>query len=496
VAFLGVAAAGLATAIWIRGRRVEPPAASVEASGAPLAPEVPDAGAEPALDLAALAALTARAGAHLTCEGGASSAFFLAPEYALTAAACPRGAEAQLRLGDGRELLGRVAWRDERLGLAAVEVPGAAVRPLLPGDSTGLASGEAVFLAVDAGSAFALREAKVDRVGRNLLGVACLELEPGALVDAAGAPLLDGRGRLLGLLPSEIAEPEQLGLAVPVEYLAAGVPGLAVPAPEAAERWRRILEQVEGEDRRDAEAYAGRFAKPALVQVSAAGGSRLEGLVLRRWPVAARPDEAAVEVREEGRAVCAAKGAVRSWTVLPQGLHRLDRALARRARWAVERGVARDLYLGVLEVELTGCPAERLSPSAAVALAEGEEPERPVGFPRAALLEEAARKEEQRAAEERQLRQREETAQEEARAEVAWRQSFRQAHERIAELEDRRRGLKERQEWASTHAQWIELDQAQQEEREAEGSLRRAEEELDELERQASRQAVPREWRQ
>ncbi len=501
-----IAAALLATRAW-SGRREAPPARAPPTVGDATAEE----GASQAEAIAAdeMASRVAHASALASCGEDSGLVFFVGPEHGVSAVPCREAADVQLQLWDGRELLGRIAWRDDRLGLTAVEVPGAAAHGLDLGDAASLTQGQRVFQAVETGAAVGIIERRILQVGRNVLGVAFLRLERGSAGDGALGPLLDARGRLLGMIPGDQTGSEALELAVPVEYLRLRVPGVQPASPEEQERWRLILEKVAEEDSREVDAFAERFGQPVLVQATVSGLGRLEGLVALRHTGGPPPaTDRTVELRQGGNVLCAARGTVDRWTSLEAGLGRLapGGSEARRFRWALRRGAAGDLYLGPLPLDVGACPAEGVGPEAALFIALGEEAETPVKFPRAALAEakaqadeKAARVQEEarpggegrrEAESERQRKQKAEEA-----VEASWRDAFRQAHERIERLEAMLAALKEKERRAWANGEWFELGSVQQQIPAAERDVEKAKEELDELDRQASRNAIPREWR-
>jgi hypothetical protein len=496
LAALAAAALILAVALlpWRGWPERAPPQAPSQQAPAPA--QTADAGVTAeALPPAEVALRLARAGALASCEGEAGTALFLEPERAVSRIACA-GQVVALALADGRELLGKVVGRDGRVGAAVLEVPGAAASPVTLGDSTALASGDLLYQAAEGGTEIAVRERRLLRTGRVILGMAFLETEPAPAGDAPGA-LVDPGGRLVGFPAGPLA-PGESDLFLPVEYLRPLLPGLPA-APEAAERWRRTLERAQEEDRREAERFSRRFAGPALVQARVAGPGLLDAVLAQRWSGPPRQVDLPLVALDEGRVLCAGSAAAREWLSAEEALRRLalDGPLARLLRWARERRAADDLFLSAVLVVLRDCPVERASPRAVLAVEGGEQAD--VRFPRAALLDadaqasaeaEASRRE---AAESRARRAQEE--QERARSEASWRKAFGEVHERIARLEARRAALRDEEDRAWSYQQWFDLDRVRRETAEVEASLAEARQDLAELERQASFQAVPREWR-
>jgi hypothetical protein len=499
LAAVGLAALLLAGAALFAARRARPPGGAAPAPAeAPAAPAQPAEGLAPETVAARVAAASALAG----CGEQAGRAFFVGPEEAVADVAC-RPEEAQLRLADGRDLLGKVTWRDALAGLSILEVPGAAAPHLPIGSAAGLAAGEPVYLVAEDGPGMAIAESRASGVWQVDLGLAYLAAAPGGASPGGGALVLDRGGRLAAVASADPAGPGP-GLALPVEYLAPHLRG-AGPVPEDPARWQAILSRAAEEGRRELESVEASLARPRLLQVEVAGPDRLSGLLLRTRPKAPVAERLRLVVRDGARLACTAEAAPRSWTPLAEALAGLGTAgpWIRQARWAVERGRAGDLQVGEAAIDLSGCDLDAAGPGAVVAV-EGSEGVSPaVALPRAALLEERARVEERsrlgeeaRRSEEEVRQQREQDEADLQEAERRWREAFGSAEARVEEQRERLGALREQERKATIESQWYQLGRIQQQIPAAERSLRRAEEELEELDRQASRLAVPRTWRQ
>jgi hypothetical protein len=348
---------------------------------------------------------------------------------------------------------------------------------LTVGDSTALAAGDPVVLVGNpSGLAFTVHEGVVSYVGRDVLGVAYVQLNADVNPGNSGGPLLDVQGRVVGIVSIKILGADRIGLALPIEY-ARPAAGLAAPAPEAAARWKAIVDRVEEEDRREVEAYRRKFTTPAVAAAGVSGQRRIAAAVLQRWPGVPTSVPLVLEVREGERVLCSGAGTVVEWTRTEDQMRRAlqDAPDVRRMQWALKRKVSSDLYVGTLEVDVSSCPAD-VPATAVLAIRGGEPLERPVRFPGAALA----------GAGEAGAARRQETEAADAEAEASWRAAFRKLHERIARLEEKRAALRT----ASGSGQ------ATAELNAVEAKLAEARQALDDLERKASQAAVPREWRQ
>jgi hypothetical protein len=412
----------------------------------------------------------------LTCRGKLGSGFFVGKDKVLTNAhvTCGPGAALDVKLGGGRQLIGRVRTLDAWLDFAVVEVPGADVAaPLALGDSTALSPGDpVVLLGSPLGLEATVHDGKVSFVGRNLEGVAHVQMNADVNPGNSGGPLLDGRGRAVGIVTLKAEDATGVGFALPVEYVR---DALELPAsdPAARGRWEATRARIRQEDDAEAARLVSRLERP-LPLSAAAAGERLAVVVMQRFPRGTAPVAIEAEVRDGEKLLCESRGEVSDWVPIEQRFKEAaehDRA-GRRVRWMVRRGISTDAYAGAAELDVSTCPAA--VPEAATVSIRGAGDE-VVAFPARAL--EAGR----RMAEVRGARAARLESDDAARSEAAWRQAFREARERIAGLEAKRRGLLVRD--------------ARRELPSVEAELAAARESLDELERRASFRSVPREWR-
>ncbi|HEU4385528.1 MAG TPA: trypsin-like peptidase domain-containing protein [Anaeromyxobacteraceae bacterium] len=497
LAALALLGAGLA--LWLRGAPERPglastPTPATEAKGAaPGRPPEPGP-AEPSNRLATpeIASRATRAVAQVSCRDRSGTAFFVSPERAVTNAhvACGRGETLQVRLHDGRELMGRTAIWLEQPDLALIEVPGASASPLALGDSTLLAPGDAVVLIGNPGGlTFTVHEGRVSFAARNLFGIAWVQLNAAVNPGNSGGPLLDGQGRVVGVVSLKAAAADGIGFALPIEYVRSRLPDDRGQTPEQLARWNAVLARAREEDAREVEAFRARFQKPALLAATLGGGGRLVATVLFRAPRAPPTLRLRAEVRDGDRVACGADGAVEQWVGVESGLRdELRRSPEEpRLRWAVERGVAQGLHVGGMVLSLGHCRPEDIPELAVLALRDGEPGDRPVQFPGSAFAEALRRDDEARAQRGSRARGEEERL---ARSESQWREAFRSARQSVTELDETRQRL--RQKASSASLDWREQGDLAQ----TEARLLRARDQLDELEREASLQGVPRHWRQ
>jgi serine protease Do len=485
VGAVAVLAGAGAALLALRGRAPAPAPREVAAAPEPAATPGPPAErreeaapekAAPALSTAELARLARPALAVLTCRGKLGSGFFVGRDRVLTNAhvTCGAGSTLDVKLGGGRQLIGRVRAIDPWLDFAVVEVPGAeAAAPLALGDSTSLAAGDPVVLVGSPlGLEATVHDGKVSFVARNLEGVAHVQLNADVNPGNSGGPLLDGRGRVVGIVTLKAQDASGVGFALPVEYAREALEAPPLD-PAARERWDATRVRVRQEDDAEAARLVARLERP-LPLSAAAAGDRLALVVMQRFPRGSTPVAIVAEVRDGEKLLCESRGEIAEWDPIERRFQEAaehDRA-GRKVRWMVRRGISTDAYAGAAQLDVSSCPAS-LPDSATITIrGAGDEV---VAFPVRAL--EAGR----RTAEALGARAARVEADDAARSEAAWRQAFREARERVAGLETRRRALLGRDPRRELPA--------------VEADLAAAREALDELERRASFQAVPREWR-
>ncbi|HZZ83400.1 MAG TPA: S1C family serine protease [Anaeromyxobacteraceae bacterium] len=502
---LGLAAALLAMAVGgaavVRARLAGPTSllspGPPAADGAPAAGSVAGAGAavsgERRLSTQEITSAALGSVVEVACGARTGTAFFVTPERAATNAhvTCGKDELLRIRFHDGRELMGRPLTLEPKLDLAILEVVGAAARPLPLGDSTALAPGDPlVLLGNPQGLTFTAHEAKVGYPSRNFFGTAFVQLNGSVNPGNSGGPLLDGAGRVVGIVSRKVTGADGIGLALPVEYLRALLPEAPPPGDDARRRWTETLRRLRQEDQAEVEKYRGRYRKPTLAAAGLYPQRGLFAVVLRRW--AGSPSElpVTIDVRGGARILCSSATEVQSWEPAEQQLERELRDAPDQPRlvWASENRIMRDVFVGLAPLDLGGCALDEVPASAVLAVRGGDESDSPIPFPKPSAVEASARMQEARA----RAQTSRETAQD-ARDEAAWRGAFRRVRADIATLEGRRERLRER---VTTSLPTSAPNDPRKQLAEVEARLAHANESLQDLERQASGASVPRAWRE
>lgn len=300
--------------------------------------------------------------------GSLGSGFFVKPDLILTNAhvvAAEREPVAVV-FSDGHEIQGQVMERDTRLDIALVQVPSAAAEPLALGDATGLRTGDrVVFVGTPEGMDFTVHEGIVSHTARQILGVAYLQIDANVNSGNSGGPVLDGTGRVVGIVTAKVNGAEGLGIALPINYAYEGDPPLLPkPNPRPDSRtWRALLDRVEEEEREAVQEISVATMKPVLVAVTARQKGELLVTVARisdREPV---PENFLFTFRKPGRMLCGVPTSIERWGLA--GRTELS-GHPRIGRWLRDNGISQDVYVGVAPVSLRRCPEGELRGSVMV----------------------------------------------------------------------------------------------------------------------------------
>jgi putative serine protease PepD len=141
--------------------------------------------------------------------------------------------EVQVRLDSGRRLTGEVVETDARADLAVVRVR-EALTPL-PGRDARPEPGEEVFaLGAPLGLSGSVAKGVVSAMRQDGPAAGLIQVDVPVNPGNSGGPLIDARGRVLGVTTSKLAEGEGIAFAVPVAQAGALGTREAAPAPAPA----------------------------------------------------------------------------------------------------------------------------------------------------------------------------------------------------------------------------------------------------------------------
>jgi serine protease Do len=290
----------------------------------------------------------------LRCRDSVGAGFFVSPDLLLSNAhvACSEDKLIRVLMAGGRELTAEVVERDETLDLAVFRIPGANVTPLPLGDATRMGPGDkVVMIGSPRGLEFTVHEGIVSNAGRNYLGVAYLQIDANVNPGNSGGPLLDGQGRVVGIVSMMVGRSSGLGLVLPINYAYEGLSPLVQPSwpkPDST-RWTELLTSVRETDKREADQMSTAFEEwpGGIVSLTSSRGVPI-AVVARRFTVAEPPaDSGTFVVFQGGRRQCERTYPIDRWRRVRDDEQGSDR---RFYRWMERNGITRDLFVGFADL--------------------------------------------------------------------------------------------------------------------------------------------------
>lgn len=366
---IGVAAAvlvalGIGAVLSFRGG---PPAgAGNSAAGVP-APEAAARGSEkadgPALSPTKVAELGMAATVALSCSNRLGTGFFVEKGVLITNAhvLCPDSPTLKVRFSDGREVQGTVENSDEAVDLAVVRAPGLLGAPLSLGDAGALKVGQPLtMVGSPKGLDFTVHHGGVSNLDRREMGVAYIQVDAAVNPGNSGGPLIDERGRVVGVITAKQSDAEGIGLAVPINYLHSGssplLPDLAGPRSAV---FARMAQKAESESQQMAADIATTELLPAFAAAEAGGGAIRVAVLL---PASSEPAPRSFTFHLSGSTgghVCSVEGAVSRWVkvVRQDGSSPLG---ARADGWLKRQNLSIEYFVGYALTRLDQCEGLRV----------------------------------------------------------------------------------------------------------------------------------------
>jgi len=350
-AWVAAAVAAVALVLLLRSPGSGPadPAASAEAGGTadgpPLAtPEIAD--------------LALPGTVSLRCEDSVGSGFFVAPDRVLTNAhvLCEGNEPLAVHLSDGRSGRGKPLRRDDRLDLALLEVSGVEGQPLALGDAGRLRVGDVgVMIGSPVGLDFTVHEGRVSNLDRIVMGVAFMQVDARVNPGNSGGPLLDSRGRVVGVVSLKATGAEGIGLALPINYAFAGPsPLVASPLDAPSPGFDRIRQSADAQDEQMASELRTTGQRPGLMS---AGFDLAGGLIATvTWPSAFEPFQKQLNFNllVGGVSVCEIPGTVARWDKL-QAENGGSPLPPRTREWLERHGFSSQMWVARFRLDWMNC---------------------------------------------------------------------------------------------------------------------------------------------
>jgi serine protease Do len=300
----------------------------------------------------------------LLCKSQSGAGFFVAEDLVVTNAhvACGMDTEIRVRTSSGESGTGKPVHIDTHHDLALVRVSGLKGTPLPLGDAGTLEVGEnLVMIGSPVGMDFTVHQASVSNVQRAMLGVAYIQIEARINPGNSGGPVLDRRGRVIGVATLKQADADGIGFAVPINYVFTAGQNTWVAPPEGAAASpgfaSMLARAVKDEQETVAEATAAGEVK-RIVAVRQVSATTLHVLIVRIAMQAPPPEMATFRVWAGEQEVCAPPGPVREWRVVEGGS---DEVPPHVKEFLARNNLGFQVYLGAAEVRLDGCPFDTIT---------------------------------------------------------------------------------------------------------------------------------------
>jgi serine protease Do len=325
----------------------------------------------PALSGAELAQRGLASTVVLRCSETLGSGFFVAADRVLTNAhvLCPAGETLEVHTSDGRQGTGRPIHAKEDLDLALVQVEGLSGIPLPLGDAGSLRVGDrVVVVGAPRGMEFSVTQGGISNMDRVMLGIAYLQTDAAVNPGNSGGPMLDDRGRVVGVVSLKRMDAEGIALVLPINYAFTGQDAALVAAPPGgpSEGFARMAGAAASLNQQEVAKLASTGQRPGLVAAAVAGAS-IRAVVL--WPSAFDPgdQEFAFALWTKKERLCSMQGALKGWRKV-EGEGGESLLSGQGKAWLDKHGFSSDLYAAVTLLDYSQCPLGSVGPGSTVDL--------------------------------------------------------------------------------------------------------------------------------
>jgi hypothetical protein len=273
---------------------------------------------------------------------------------------CSDGEPVRVVMADGRETSGHTVRRDDDVDLALVNAGGIDAPALALGDASVLNAGDRVLMAGSpVGMDFTVHEGMISAMGRVLLGTTYIQLDAKVNPGTSGGPLLDTRGRVVGIVSLKRRDAEGIALALPINYAYAGdAPMVPPPAGVSPAGFEAMLAKARDEDERLAGTVASQDMKPLLAGLTM--NAQREYLAEVLYPSRSQPLylEFSFKVWSGSTELCSMKTSVNEGKSVQTEAQDNPRAAA----WLQKHSLRAQLYYGVAPLRLDLCPRDQMHP--------------------------------------------------------------------------------------------------------------------------------------
>lgn len=305
-----------------------------------------------------LALVAEHATVHLKCGNQLGAGFFIDDDLVVTNAhvLCEGETQIDVTLANGQTRRGLVVKRNEWLDAALVRVAGFAAEPLEMADATHLDRGEQVFLMGSPhGMDFSFSQGMVSHPNRSIMGISYIQIDAGVNPGNSGGPLLDADGHAVGIVSMMVGASDNIGLALPINYLIAGAQAL-LPTSETEidrERWQARVRKAVADDRHEVEKVTSEFGHAGLI---GAFHQQPYGLVatVARWSDNPPPEEHfAFELSNDGSTICLPSGNSGNWRSVQANPSEFFPP--RYLMWLERNGLLRNMYTTSVRLDTDFC---------------------------------------------------------------------------------------------------------------------------------------------
>jgi hypothetical protein len=171
------------------------------------------------------------------CNKASGTGFYVTPSVVLTSRRVSCGGNVTVQLANGTELPGQVEWLAATVDAATIRTSPVDIEPLWLADATEARAGHTVYsIGSPGGMASTLTRGRVAHAARDLEGVSYIQLDQAVNVGDTGAPLLNERGGVIGIVLMGLPDADGIGFALPINYVFPGPFG-TFPAAWDATAW-------------------------------------------------------------------------------------------------------------------------------------------------------------------------------------------------------------------------------------------------------------------